>query len=192
MKTWLKNFVLFLSLSVMGSSMALACQISGTGLPEEMQQKLKVQCEQMKLDAATLPAAPKVTKEELSEWAAVSQEFAKAIGIAAKELGVAVNDFLNTPAGILTAGVIIWHTLGADIVKLLSIFGVAWVVYLFNRALWFSHYETIPRSFMGVVWNSRVRRQLKWEDLHESAMWWIILSVMALIGYIAVVLATLG
>lgn len=191
LKNLLMNFVLCLSLFVLGSSMAVACEITGSGLPSEMKQKLIVECEQMKLAAQSAPEAPKVTKEDLSEWANISQEFAKAIGIAAKEMGVAVNEFITTPAGILTAGVILWHTLGADAIKILSILGVTLVIYVLNRALWFSHYESYRRSIGVFSWEARVRRNLKWEKMEDTASVMSILSVVLLIGYIAVILGTL-
>lgn len=51
--------------------------------------------------------------------AAAAEGFAKALGIAAKELNVTINDFLKSDAGKLTAAVIIWKVAGASILKML-------------------------------------------------------------------------
>lgn len=188
MKNWLKNFVMCLSLFAMGSSTALACQISGSGLPDEMEQKLKVQCEQMKLDAA---AMPEVSAQKVTEWAQISQEFAKAIGLAARELNVSVNDFIVTPAGMITVGVILWSTLGKDLLLVLSIFFVAVVVWLLNRSLWFSHYDKKPRGFWIFRREVLVRRYFKYRDMEEGSLLWCFFSLAVLFIYSTVVLVNL-
>jgi len=49
---------------------------------------------------------------DVSAWGAVAKDVAHAVGIAAKELGVATNDFLNSPAGLLVAFLIIFKVMG--------------------------------------------------------------------------------
>lgn len=53
-----------------------------------------------------------------TDLAVASEGFAKALGIAARELGIAANDFLATDAGRLTAAIIIWKVLGKGLVAL--------------------------------------------------------------------------
>jgi hypothetical protein len=60
-----------------------------------------------------------------SQAATAAEGFAKALGIAAKELGVTVNDFLQTDAGKLTAILIIWKIAGTAAVKML--YGVLFI-----------------------------------------------------------------
>lgn len=50
---------------------------------------------------------------DVSAWGAVAKDVAHAVGIAAKELGVATNDFLNSPAGLLVAFLIIFKVMGS-------------------------------------------------------------------------------
>lgn len=47
---------------------------------------------------------PTLTADNAREWADIAQAFTKAAGTVAKELGVATNDFLDSPAGYLLAG----------------------------------------------------------------------------------------
>lgn len=65
------------------------------------------------------PISISVTPDNANQWGQVAKEFAQAIGIAARELGVATNDFLGTPAGKLTAGLIFWKVAGDDVQPLM-------------------------------------------------------------------------
>jgi hypothetical protein len=49
---------------------------------------------------------------------AAAEGFAKAMSLAARELGVTVNEFLATDAGKITAALIIWKVAGASIANL--------------------------------------------------------------------------
>ena len=118
----MKFFKALAILTLFVSGASNACQISGTGLTEVQKQELTVQCEQMALDAKKLAENPlaavasgNTDPEQLSQWGVIAQEWAKALGIAAKELGIAVDGFLDTDAGKLTAFVIVWQFLGDTI-----------------------------------------------------------------------------
>lgn len=81
-----------------------ACDISGSGLSKEAIATLKVACEQAKLDEvkANDPSAY-ITPDRISAIGNVSNDIAMAIGTAAKQVGIAANEFLQTPAGLLVA-----------------------------------------------------------------------------------------
>jgi hypothetical protein len=97
-------------------------QIAIRGLSDTKIQEMRLTCQQMLLDATqTVLPTSTITENltdpnKLSEWGVVAQEWAKALGLAAKELGLAVDGFLDTDAGKLTAVVIIWHVMGEQIV----------------------------------------------------------------------------
>ena len=124
---------------------------------------LVLACSAVAVAANTPPASE---TSAATQWAAdmatVAESFARAIGIAARELGVAVNDFLNTPAGMLTAVVIIWKVIGAGVVTVLvcvpimAIFTIAFFKVL--RGLLVSGYETSQHSLLfGLVKYTRRR-----------------------------------
>ena len=75
-----------------------------------------------------------ITPESVREWGSLSKEFGSAIASTTKELGVQVNDFLTTPAGLLITVYLFWEKLGGIVVgiPLLVLF---WVVYfiIINR-----------------------------------------------------------
>jgi len=63
-------------------------------------------------------SAPTTTIEEAHKWVDLGTKFGQSIGSAARELGVLVSDFLKTPVGKLTAVLIIWKIIGADLIHL--------------------------------------------------------------------------
>jgi hypothetical protein len=88
-------------------------------------------------------------KDKVSAWGQASKDFAHAIGIAAKELGIAVNDFLNSPAGWILAGLLIFNFGGSTFISaILWIFMVCvWLFsfYKFYKAFAFSYeYQYVP------------------------------------------------
>ena len=121
---FLKTAVLLVAL--MAAPIAFAeCDISGTpGLSDVAKAELKVACQQAMLAAEQIAINPLrgvdvSNPEQLSQWGLVAQEWAKALGIAANELGIAVDQFLDTDAGKLTAAVIIWQVAGENIMGFL-------------------------------------------------------------------------
>lgn len=154
---------------------------------------LALACSAVAVAANTPPASdPSTVSQWAADMATVAESFARAIGIAAREMGVAVNDFLNTPAGVLTAAVILWKVIGADVVTVLTcvpimaIFTIAFFKVL--RGLLVSGYETSQHSLLfGLVKYTRRHpvyispHQIVWEGL-----------LLASLFYVIVVLATLA
>ena len=119
------SFMVFAFIST--AAFADSCDITGaSGLTAAQVQQLKTNCEKMKLDTvSSVPEqASSVTPKKLSEWAQASKGFADAIGIAAKEMGIAVNDFIKSPAGMITVLIILWKVMGSFFVGLFMLFFV--------------------------------------------------------------------
>jgi hypothetical protein len=154
---------------------------------------LALACSAVAVAANTPPASETSTATQwATDMATVAESFARAIGIAARELGVAVNDFLNTPAGVLTAAVILWKVIGADVVTVLTcvpimaIFTIAFFKVL--RGLLVSGYETSQHSLLfGLVKYTR-RRPVYFGPYQISGERLFIASLF----YVIVVLATLA
>ncbi len=94
--------------------------------------------------AKPAPAAEALSPENVKEWAGLAKEFGSAIGQTAKELGVAVNDFLRTPAGILLTVYLFWSKLGGIII------GIPFVV-----TVWFAFFK---------IWNTFRRTPTEFES----------------------------
>ena len=89
------------------------------------------------------PVSDSVKPDDVREWAGLAKEFGSAVGQTAKELGIAVNDFLMTPAGILITIYLFWSKLGGIII------GVPFVV-----TIWFAFFK---------VWNTFRRTPVAFE-----------------------------
>ena len=53
------------------------------------------------------PIVGNITPEKLDQFAQTGANIGKGLATAAKEIGVAVNEFVQTPVGILTVGLIV-------------------------------------------------------------------------------------
>lgn len=73
--------------------------------------------------------------EGVKEYVEIGEMIGKAFASTAKELGVAVNEFAETPVGKMTAGVIIWKLVGKDLIGFIS--GVVFFVILVSVWIYF-------------------------------------------------------
>lgn len=81
---------------------------------------------------ATAPVEePGLTPESVREWGGLTKEFGKAITETTKELGVQVNDFLTTPAGVLITVYLFWEKLGGILI------GIPMLLFVWGFAIYF-------------------------------------------------------
>lgn len=95
--------------------------------------------------ATNIPSA-----DEVNKYAEIASAVAQAIGVAAKELGVAVNEFLATDAGLLVAVLIVWNIAGAAVFKIFVAIPVALLMWLlilrFIQKQFIQRYEKVIRK----------------------------------------------
>jgi hypothetical protein len=135
---------------------------------------LTADCASKKLPANDTMSSVKAVAEHSSEISEAAKGIAEAIGIAAKELGIAVNDFLKSPAGTLTVALIIAKFFGTKIIGLLLL--PFYAVILVNI-----HRRIMPKSYefehVPVLWGAFTRRKVKkllatkWSDLPDSGVY---------------------
>lgn len=101
---------------------AMACQINyADGLSDAEVQELKVLCEQMKAKALqTTPGSisevvKSVDPTTIASIQAISVAIVDAVNGIAKGLGVAVNDFIKSPAGVVITTILIFYLIGSKI-----------------------------------------------------------------------------
>lgn len=179
MKKILTAIVLMASVNSAYASCAKIDQIQG--LTNEVRQEMKVQCETKKLElakkantvvAGATDIASQITNPEaLTEWGQVATEFAKALGLAARELGIATNDFLQTPAGMLTASLIIWHVAGESLLGVfigvpLLIFWLWTCLRLWRKAMIKETHYTTMKTWYGA--EKRVVDKIEYSDDSED------------------------
>lgn len=95
------------------------------------------------------------TPDGMDKWLNVGERFGKMIGGAARETGVAVNEFVNTPVGLLTAGLIVWNYMGSMLTHvfgaiMILIIGFTYLRYMVNRSVdWEYTYDKERRNIFG-------------------------------------------
>lgn len=134
-------------------------------------------------------------KEEITSYAKEATEFAKALGIAARELGLAVDDFVKTDAGKLTAALIAWKVLGDDIKGI--VFGIP--ILILTVWLWFSGGNYILRTgeqyrttgLFGYAKRKPAKRSI--QDLEGSdGFAFFLLSVLCMIMFVVSIVHIIG
>lgn len=68
-----------------------------------------------------------ITEDKVDRWVTLGTNIGQGLAGAAKELGVAVNEFSQTSVGKLTVALIVWHMLGEQIVHVFAAIMI-WVV----------------------------------------------------------------
>lgn len=102
---------------------AFANTVDLSNLTEVQQAELQKIVAEKALENTKNGALPVKESEALktaNKWAEVGKGLGQGIGAVAKEVGVAVNDFVKTPVGKIAMFLIAWHFIGADILHLLT------------------------------------------------------------------------
>ncbi len=163
------------------------------GLGAEAMATIRVACEQALLDATKAPSLASVAEgftdpNKLSAYGIVAQEWAKALGIAATELGIAVDTFLDTDAGKLTAAIIIWQVMGETLVGFaIGIPLLIVVIWLGIRTARRAKIRSITMSETEKNWRGKpIVSEIVYWDEDQTVMYWmahvvtIILSIMVI------------
>lgn len=109
-------------------------------LTTEQQAKILTDVSKMAKEAKEIPKASdvKAKAKVVSEWVDLGASIGKGLASAAKELGVAVNDFSKTSVGKWTMFLIVFNIIGDTVIHLVGgltflIFGVTFTTVLMNR-----------------------------------------------------------
>lgn len=180
------------------SSNVYACDIRAHGLPAEAVAKLKVACEEAKLAEISAEKAPKVVEtisaidtDTVTKIGQVSVEIAKALVLAARELGIEANKFIQTPAGILVVVGVFWTLFMTQLLGIALIITTLWLMLkAFRRLFTDRQYYTDETLFWGLVTYKKTR--FDYSDTISSEQFWsgVLITVIATI-IIVVVIANL-
>lgn len=129
----MKN-VLIAAVFMLMSCSAMA-EVSLSGLSDAQRAAIETQAAQMRQENAQkkMPGVP--ASASVNQWIDVGANLGKALAGAAKEVNVAVNDFVKSPVGMITAGIIIWQFIGGALVHL---FGALIVLTFGFSVLWWA------------------------------------------------------
>lgn len=141
------------------SSISFALQIQEDNLTDIQKHQIEELAAKLKQEAARAKAngtdiASVSTAKKVDEWVGVTEHLGKALAGTAKELGIAANDFLQTPAGLLTAGVIVFKMFGGLIVHAAG--GI--VILMIGGAL----FVTILRRSGDITYTYALDKQTWW------------------------------
>ncbi len=200
-----RKMIAILAISVASTgAIAASANIDTSGLSPAQVAEIKAIAAKKVAETAAAKPNTEATAEKVTAgvalaatWgtqaAAAAEGFAKAIGIAAKELNVTVNDFLASPAGMLAAGLIIWHMAGAAIMS--ALYGVVFLtvglimVRMIYTRLFTKEFVKVTYSrFFGMFTGEKLVRVPKsFSDLKNDGEWlafWvlIILTVVVMLA----------
>lgn len=87
----------------------------------------KAEIIQLVAQKASQKESSMTSEDKVEKWVKIGSNIGQGLAGAAKEVGVAVNDFATTPVGQLTMLLIVWHMIG---VQLIHVFGgiLIWTV----------------------------------------------------------------
>jgi hypothetical protein len=125
----MKSFRIFIGVVLMAlSSMAFALNSNSVGQAgfDRLSESQKADIIKQVADQASGTSAQgKIpTPEKVGQWLDLGPKIGQMIGGAAREVGLAVNDFVKTPVGQLTMVLIVWHFIGSSIIHILGAFVV--------------------------------------------------------------------
>ena len=93
-----------------------------------------------------------VMREEATKWGELGANMGRAAVGAAKEIGMAANEFVATPLGKVTMGIVIYKVIGKDIIKF--IMGLGILIFFFSTG----HYFLRMKKYTGAVEYTNVPR----------------------------------
>lgn len=131
MKQVLLAFALLFTLSTASA----AVEVNTSGLTDSQKAELVKQAESMKENARA--NSVEGIADNTEKWLNIGERVGKMLGGAAREVGIAANEFLQTPVGQMTAAVIVFQYMGGPIIHMFTgiavlFLGVA-VIYFLSR-----------------------------------------------------------
>ncbi len=111
----------------------------------DVTQRLKIlkQIDQMAPEASSITSMVP-DPAQVDEWVNVGEHIGAMITGTAKSVGIAANEFVNTPVGMMAMGLIVWHYMGSVLVHM---FGALMVLGLGLGTLWYSFTRSSIKSY---------------------------------------------
>lgn len=129
----MKKFLLILASSLLMAS-AHAQTIDISKLTPDQQAALQKSAASMAPGAAVeVKNISATAREETEKWAELGGNMGKAAVGAAREIGMAANEFVSTPLGKITMGVVVYKVIGKEIVR--TVIGLGLLIFFFTMAV---------------------------------------------------------
>lgn len=170
----MKSLILFITLALFSvSALAFADTIViPEGLSDAQIAEIKAQATRLVADNLASPSVTAVLEDPdvVLKYAQVGEAVAKGIGAAAKEMGVAANEFMGTSAGLLTVVLIVYHFIGAQLISLVVAGSmVPIVIWIYMRYLRWVRTEEVTIDESGKV--TRIMYKTIDEEQAHALVW---------------------
>ncbi len=125
------------------------------------------------------------SEEKVEKWVKIGSQVGQGLAGAAKELGVAVNDFAKTPVGQLTMALIVWHMMGRVIVHvvggvLIMVVGLWFIKFMFNRA--YPDKVTYSKEHKNIFGNFAVENVQRTPVQDDNAAGWLFAAGIVIVA----------
>lgn len=126
----MKKLLLILASTLLMATAQAQTTADISNLTPDQQAEVLKKIETMKTPEKNISAT---AREETEKWVELGGNMGKAAVGAARELGVAANEFVGTPLGKITMAVVVYKVIGADVIGMFVGFGI--LVFFFGIAI---------------------------------------------------------
>lgn len=163
----MKTFILAVALSL--ATVAHAAQIDTSALTPAQVEALAAQAKQMAAESANAPKNISATvRSEAEAWGELGANMGKAMVGAAKEVGIAANEFSQTPLGRIVVFLAAYKIIGEDVLGV--IFGTLIMVFGYSLGVWIAltrRWSAVTYEYKPILWgliNKKVVTSQKTND----------------------------
>lgn len=190
MKKFFVAILMMVSISAWAGNTSDAVNSAGfSKLTEaEKAEVIKIVADKASSKDSSVPVA--LTEDRVEKWVKIGSNIGQGLAGAAKEVGVAVNDFSQTPVGQLTMLLIVWHMIGAQLVHVFGgimiwIVGIAIIRHMVARA--YPSKITYSKEVKNIFGNYVIEKVEPMEiDGGSAAGWLCAYGIVLIAGLIAI------
>lgn len=178
----MKKSVLMLILVVM-SGLASGQSLDLRGLTKEQVAELGARAVEMKSPVGQAEGISSAVRKETEAWASLGANIGTAMVSAAREVGVAANEFSQTGLGKVVTGIVVYKVMGRDILKvvfgsIVLLFGLGGAVWVLRTKL-FGEVKYEYRPMLWGLWQRQVVTEYKISN--DAAFEKTVLSVILIV-----------
>jgi hypothetical protein len=190
MKKFFVAILMMVSISAWAGNTSDAVNSAGfSKLTEaEKAEVIKIVADKASSKDSSVPVA--LTEDRVEKWVKIGSNIGQGLAGAAKEVGVAVNDFSQTPVGQLTMLLIVWHMIGAQLIHVFGgimiwIVGIAIIRHMVARA--YPSKITYSKEVKNIFGNYVIEKVEPMEiDGGSAAGWLCAYGIVLIAGLIAI------
>ena len=125
------------------------------------------------------------SEEKVEKWVKIGSQVGQGLAGAAKEVGIAVNDFAKTPVGQLTMVLIVWHIIGGVLVHifggiLIMVIGLWFIHFMFKRA--YPDRVTYSKEHKNIFGNFAIESVQRTPVQDDNAAGWLFAAGIVIVA----------